>query len=42
MGKIDPGAGWTVKELADMAESIRKTGRMANPASSALKRRLMR
>ena len=39
MDPIDPVAGWTVQELADMAESIRKTGRMSNPR---LKRRLMR
>ena len=41
MGPIDPQAGWTAQELADMAESIRKTGRMANPRER-LKRRLMR
>lgn len=40
MGPIDPAAGWTTQELASMAESIRKTGRMANPGK--LKRRLMR
>jgi hypothetical protein len=32
--------GWTAKEIADMAEKIRTTGRMANPVS--IKRKLMR
>ena len=33
MGPIDPSAGWTAQELADMAESIRTTGRMTNPST---------
>lgn len=32
MGAIDPAAGWTASEITDMANSIRDTGRMANPA----------
>ena len=39
---IDVSAGWTPEELHRMAESIRKHGREANPASSKLKRKLMR
>lgn len=39
MKPIDPKAGWTPGELADMAEAIRKTGRMQNPVDR-LKRRL--
>lgn len=31
MGPLDPSAGWTSAEITDMADSIRKTGRMANP-----------
>jgi hypothetical protein len=31
MGPIDPGMGWTAKEIRDMARNIRETGRMANP-----------
>lgn len=42
MRPIDPAAGWTPQELADMAESIRKTGRMTNPDRERLKRKLMR
>lgn len=42
MGPMDPAAGWSVEELRDMAESIRTTGRMTNPRTELLKRRLMR
>lgn len=42
MGPIDPSAGWSVEELRGMAESIRTTGRMNNPRSEQLKRKLMR
>lgn len=31
MGALDPASGWTAAEITDMANSIRKTGRMANP-----------
>lgn len=42
MGPIDLGAGWTTKELKEMAESIRATGRMHNAGPyEKLKRRLM-
>lgn len=40
MGDIDPAAGWTARELHEMAERIRTTGRMNNP--SKVKRRLLR
>ena len=41
MADIDLAAGWTPKEVADMAESVRKRGRLPNP-SSRLKRKLVR
>lgn len=31
MGPIDTSAGWTPSEIHEMAQSIRETGRMANP-----------
>jgi hypothetical protein len=40
MKPLDLADGWTTKEIADMAEKIRTTGRMANPVS--IKRKLMR
>lgn len=33
MAPIDISAGWSAKEIAEMAKSIRKTGRMANTAT---------
>jgi hypothetical protein len=41
MKPLDLADGWTAKEIAEMAEKIRATGRMANPARG-LKRKLMR
>jgi hypothetical protein len=40
MKSLDMADGWTAREIADMAEKIRTTGRMANPVS--IKRKLMR
>lgn len=40
MAPIDPTAGWTAREIAEMARSIRETGRMANAPVAALKRSL--
>jgi hypothetical protein len=40
MKPLDLADGWTSKEISDMAETIRMTGRMSNP--SALKRKLLR
>ncbi len=40
MEPIDLEAGWTAEELARMADTIRREGRMLNP--KALKRRLLR
>lgn len=37
---IDPKAGWTAAELADMADSIRRSGRDVNP-TEAVKDRLL-
>ena len=42
MDPLDPSSGWSAKELRDMAESIRTTGRMMNPAQQRLKAKLMR
>ena len=44
MGKLDRASGWSDQELRDMAQNIRTTGRMMNPAArnERLKRKLMR
>jgi hypothetical protein len=42
MPPMDPSSGWTGKELREMAESIRRTGRTHNPSLDRLKRKLMR
>jgi len=42
MAPLDRSMGWGDQELRDMAESIRTTGRMNNPAQKRLKAKLMR
>ena len=42
MGPVPQDAGYTAKELRDMAETIRQTGTMVNPDGNRLKRKLMR
>ncbi len=36
MEPIDPGAGWTADELRQMADTIRREGRMFNPVSQTV------
>jgi len=41
MDPLDLTAGWTPKEIADMANNVRKRGTTHNPNLAALKRKLM-